>query len=305
MNIIKQVLMAIAITFSSSLSAQDFGYPQDKAFYKAHWNDIVKDLRDEYYLENMMYMLYDFDKDNRAELFLWTEERIRFLYAIKGGKAVRVCDSQKDDPKYNFYSFYPYFLAPVQYLLDKKLPDGVQTEQQLYDKYSIVPAWYRTHPRVTGTFNIKTLAANLLEFDCFKIGDALQDIANGRKDESTMSEFTVDVKNGYACIRYNTPYFNTVELCYWNLTNGEKLVALAYEISDETETDVESFTHILFMKYNPKTKQLNPIAAPIQGFDFFKSYRFNLPQQGKNIQLSADDGEDDHTLQWTGNGFKY
>lgn len=304
MKTLKTWVLMFALLLSLPIMAQDFGYPKDKAFYKAHWNEVVKDLGDDVLLDRAQYVLFDFDKDGRAELYLWFSKQEEYLYAIQGNRVVRVSETARTvEDQYWLGSFYPHFMAPHQYLLDQPVPAFQAAEQQIYDMYDIPVIWFGMKPKVEGTFNIKSAIDALNCFDCWHLTDALTALTTGEYEKDFVSEYVVDTANGYAKFAYKDDHIRMVELCYWNLANGEKLLAMhfhfAYPAVDE---EIEWFEHTLFMKYNPKTKCLEPVVAPIKGFDFQTEYNFSLPRKGKNITLV---GADNHELKWTGRGFEY
>lgn len=288
------ILLAIAATIALPLAAQDFGYPKDKAFYKAHWKEIVKQLDPDQYMPGAQYILTDIDNDGAAELYLWFSQKDTYFFGNQDNKLVRL-----SEPEY----FYPHFMAPYELLLDKPVPQEMELVQHVYDKEDIPGIWFKLHPTVEGTFNIASACAALNIFDCAYLNDALYSLANNAYGEEYFREFVLDTKNGYAAVEFSTRYIKKIELCYWNLPNNEKLLALHYHLADEIDEDnVNWFEQTLFMKYIPATNRLEPIVAPIEGFDFQTEYNFSLPRKGKNITLI---GADNHELTWTGNGFRY
>lgn len=303
---LKKMMLAAVLCLVLPLMAhaQDFGYPKDKAFYKAHWNEVLEDLGPDQFFFRVQYVLFDFDNDKSAELYLWFSMKEAYLYSIKDNKVVRVSETARTmKDEYWLDSFYPHFMAPIELLLDQPIEQFESMEQQVYDMYEIPGIWFGLNPKVEGTFNVKSAANAILEFDCRDLSEALYAIANDEYSEEDMEEYVLDIKNGYASVAYKGDYINKVELCYWNMENGEKLMALHYQLTEEWgEGNLDWFEQTLFMKYNPKTHRLQPIVAPIQGFDFKAEYNFSLPRKGKNITLI---GAEDHELQWTGSGFKY
>lgn len=304
MNTVRNLPIILALAVGLPASAQDFGYPKEKAFYKAHWSEIVKDQGPERYYDRSQYLLFDFDHDGSAELYLWFDQYAQYLYSIKDGKAVRVSDNTREaDDDFRVQNFEPHFMAPYELLLDKPVPPFEAAEQHVYDKWSIPGIWFGLHPKVEGPFNIKSLARALYAFDCPFLSEALYGFAGGRCPYDNVEEFVVDPANGFARIYSLADWVtNVVELCYWNMAGGEKLVALNYHLTDEYGDEVDSFQHTLFMKYSPTTKQLTPIVAPIAGYNFKGEYNFSLPRKGKDITLI---GVDQEKLKWTGSGFKY
>lgn len=300
----KATALIIITSIALPAAAQDFGYPSEKAFYKAHWNEVVQDQDSEQYYDNLQYLLFDYDNDGAAELYLWFNQYEQYLYSARNGKVVRVSDNSREtEDDFSIQNFEPHFMAPYELLFDKSVPDFEAMEQQVYDKWDIPGIWFGMHPKVEGTFNIKSVARAICNFDCPFLSEALDGFANGRCPYDNVEEFIVDPVNGFARLYSLADWVaNNVELCYWNMKGGEKLVALNYHLSDKFNDEVESFQQTLFMKYDPATKRLNPIVAPIEGYNFKGEYNFKLPRKGKNITLI---GVDHETLTWTGKGFKY
>lgn len=303
---IKNIITAVVLLLSLPLSAQDFGHPKDKAFYKAHWNEVVRDLGPDVFIDNAQYVLFDFDKDNTAELYLWLSNYEEYVFTIKNNKVVRVSDasSRKQDGKYSLREFYAHFMAPYQMLLDKQIDKRYNTEQHLYDMYDLPSLWFKLNPKVKGKFNIRSAIDAIHCFDCETLGDIMRALTTGEYSKDYIDEYVCDVANGYACASIKGETINKAEFCYWNLKNGEKLLAMHYHLSNRlpNSNDTEWFEQILFMKYNPKTQRLTPVVAPIQNFDFMHECNFVLPRHGKNITLS---GVEETVLSWTGSGFKF
>lgn len=302
-NLIKLSMLLLSLIALPSV-AQDFGYPNDKAFFKAHWNEVVKDLSHKDYIDGAQYILFDFDGDGSAELYLWFDKKDAYLYQNKGGKAVRVSETNRNvHDTFDLGPFYPHFMAPYELLLDLPVKNFEAMEQHIYGRYDIPRIWFGMHPEVEAPFNIKNAINALLDFDCEFLSEAMYALYCGEYSKDEVKEFVVDVSNGYASYEFKTYYKNKVEFCYWNLPAGEKLLAMHYHIAgyEDDERD-DWFEQTLFMKYDPQSKRLNPVVAPISGYDFRQEFNFNLPRRGKNILLI---GADDKHLVWTGSGFKY
>lgn len=123
--------------------------------------------------------------------------------------------------------------------------------------------------------------------------DAMQDISL----KGVLYSFDIlDIKNGY--LRMIGAMEGHLQMCYWNLKNGNKLIA-AYQEACGPECDVESFD---FYNYDGKTFTILPLETIIPDIydDFFKINKtkalidmektdvsatllFELPQNGKNI----------------------
>lgn len=301
-------LFGLAILLASMialpLSAQDFGYAKDKAFYKAHWDEVVKDLGPDKYLDGAQYVLFDFDEDGSAELYLWFDKHDEYLYTNKGNKVVRVSETRREvDDAFDLSSFYAHFMAPYELLLDQPVKDFEAMEQHIYGRFDIPKIWFGMHPEIEGKFNIKNAINALLNFDCEFLSDAMYALYCEEYEKDEVNEFVVDVTNGYAKYEFKSHYYNMVEFCYWNLTGGEKLLAMHYHIGGyEDDEESDWFEQTLFMKYDPVTNRLNPVVAPIEGYDFKQEFNFQLPRRGKNIMLIGPDNDE---LVWNGSGFKY
>lgn len=303
-SLIRFCVCAIACVMVQTAAAQDFGYPKEKAFYKAHWAEVVKAINTSD-ISMAQYVLNDFNHDGKAELYLHVSNEEEYVLTEKNGKPVVVgSKASLEENEFCLDNFYLHFSAPYQLLLDKKVPQEHEWEQHIYDPEEIPDVWFALHPKVEGAFNIKSVVNALYCVDCYKLGDALSELYSGRYDKSQVSEYVMDVKNGYAMIQYNTKYWNMVEVCYWNTTDGKKLVALHYGFNDEDENGnaTNTIERLLFMRYDAAKKTLEPIAAPISKFDFQYECNIVLPRRGKNISLT---GPQDDYLEWTGKGFKY
>lgn len=302
----KAIIMMVVLSLSQPLLAQDFGYAKDKAFYKAHWNEVVRDLGPDTPLFGAQYVLFDFDKDHTAELYLWLSMHEEYVYTIKDNKVVRVSDasSRKEDGKYSLREFYAHFMAPYEMLLDKSIDKRYNTEQHLYEMSDIPSLWFKLNPKVQGKFNIRSAIDAIYCFDCETLSDIMRALSTGEYSKEYIDEYVCDVANGYACASVKGEITNRAEFCYWNLKNGEKLLAMHYHLSNRlpNATETEWFEQTLFMKYNPKTQRLTPVVAPIQNFNFMHECNFSLPRRGKNITLI---GAEEKVLTWTGNGFKF
>lgn len=306
MNSLRKTIMALALMLALPLSAQDFGYPKSKAFFKAHGEDLTKDLGDNTALFGAQYVLYDFDGDGSAELYVRNFMQEAFVYAIKGNKAVRIAENSLEKRDEYVRDFHPCFMAPIEMLFDKPVPSGITTEQHIYDMDDLPFVWYRLRPKVSGTFNIKSAMQSLNTFDCVMLNDAIDALCTGNYDKSQVDAdggYIMDPSNGYARISYTAEPRGTIEFCYWNMKGGEKLFAMHYlYFTKDLDDNPFETEQTLFMKYDPKTKSMMPIVAPIEGFDFKFDCNFELPRTGKNIRLV---GPTVRELKWTGSGFKY
>lgn len=300
---LRNVAVLLATALAMPLCAQDFGYPKEKAFYKAHWDDIVADQEGDN-SSFARYALQDFDHDGWAELYVFLWNKNEYLYTKKGNKAVRVSETQRPvEDLFSLDSFVPYYLAPCYMLQDKPMPEFESMEQHFYDRYEFPNVWFGLHPKVEA-FNLKNALNALVVCDSEFISDALSIMAGGHYDKSDVKNVVIDAANGYASVEFKTENKNFVECCYWNLANGGKLLAVHYLLNGHDEDPEGPFEQILFMKYDSKTKRMNPIVAPIKNFDFQMEFHFELPRKGKDIHLTGFTSMP-MILKWNGNGFDY
>ena len=137
--------------------------------------------------------------------------------------------------------------------------------------------------------------------------DALQDISL----KGVLYSFeVVDIKNGF--LKVIGAMEGHLQMCYWNLKNGNKLIAI-YQEGCGPECYVERFD---FYNYDGKTFTVLPYDKIIPDIydDFFKtdkakalvdmdtrdisaSLLFDLPQSGKNIVAKWGNTEDKETYQ--------
>lgn len=103
-------------------------------------------------------------------------------------------------------------------------------------------------------------------------------------------ETVIDRKNGYVRVCFNeyehNPNKNFVELTYWNLSEGKKLVVLNFDYDQKEDDQIFSrgkAHDILFYEYNPSSKKLQPIEPPVQGLVDLTGVR--LPRKGRDLLL--------------------
>ena len=122
-------------------------------------------------------------------------------------------------------------------------------------------------------------------------------------------------KSGYLSCAVNFDFDWLTDCCYWNRSNGHKLVAFWMT---ETHVSWDIDEHLLaFYDYDPATDTMTPepnltkkVEEAMRTFD---SYHVVLPLKGKDIGLEGrmifDHSKDDtlqpfYLLRWNGNDFK-
>ena len=121
-------------------------------------------------------------------------------------------------------------------------------------------------------------------------------------DEETELTVTIDSKNGYASVGDGGTDGEYMSACYWNRSNGHKLLAVL--LGKPTDPCIEV---LCTYDYDPQKKTLTP--EP----DILKGYRWGdkgenkqifciLPKTGKNVTVQdwSGDGPVVHTFTWDG-----
>ena len=105
----------------------------------------------------------------------------------------------------------------------------------------------------------------------------LDDPKNTRKDPNT---FVFDPPHGYLKYRYALDGGAWIELCYWTLEKGHRMVAVS--MVDLYNSDKQGL--LAFYDYDPQTHQMSPITpAPVQGG--LDGRIVELPRVGYDIRL--------------------
>ncbi len=128
--------------------------------------------------------------------------------------------------------------------------------------------------------------------------------------------FAVDDQsaNGYLSCQLMTEYDLLTTCCYWNRSNGHKLVA--FWLSKTNEGDDAGEHLAAFYDYDPATDTMTPEPALTKTISdamaSYDDYSVTLPSQGKDIRLCgySIDLENDsaentyYIMRWNGNGFR-
>lgn len=122
-------------------------------------------------------------------------------------------------------------------------------------------------------------------------------------DEETELTVTVDVKNGYVNVGDAGTDGEYMSACYWNRSNGHKLLAVL--MGKPTDPCIEV---LCTYDYDPQKKTLTPEPDILKGYRWgdkgeYKQIFCNLPKSGKNVIVndwSSDEGPLRHTFTWDG-----
>lgn len=121
-------------------------------------------------------------------------------------------------------------------------------------------------------------------------------------EDETELTVTVDAKNGYVEVRDGGTDGEYMSACYWNRSNGHKLLAVC--LGKPTDPCIEM---VCFYDYDPQKKTLTPEPDLLKGYRWGdrKAYTqifCHLPRKGKNIVVDewGNDGPVQHTFTWDG-----
>ena len=134
-----------------------------------------------------------------------------------------------------------------------------------------------------------------------KVRDAMEKgLSKVVLNEETALTVIVDAKNGYAEVSDEGTDGEYMSACYWNRTNGHKLLAVL--MGDPTDPFIE---FVCFYDYDPQKKALIPepdILAGFRKWTLDDPYFCSLPKQGKNLLIDeyGSGGHIRHTFTWDG-----
>ena len=121
-------------------------------------------------------------------------------------------------------------------------------------------------------------------------------------DEETELTVTIDSKNGYASVGDGGTDGEYMSACYWNRSNGHKLLAVL--LGKPTDPCIEV---LCTYDYDPQKKTLTPEPDILKGYRWGdkgenKQIFCNLPKTGKNVTVQdwSGDGPVLHTFTWDG-----
>ena len=122
-------------------------------------------------------------------------------------------------------------------------------------------------------------------------------------EDETELTVTVDTKNGYVSVGDAGTDGEYMSACYWNRSNGHKLLAVL--LGKPTDPCIEV---LCTYDYDPQKKTLTPEPDILKGYRWgdkgeYKQIFCHLPKTGKNVLVddwSGDDGPMRHTFTWDG-----
>ena len=121
-------------------------------------------------------------------------------------------------------------------------------------------------------------------------------------DEETSLTVTVDTKNGYVIVGDGGTDGEYMSACYWNRSNGHKLLAVL--LGKPTDPCIEV---LCTYDYDPQKKMLTPEPDILKGYRWGERGEYvqvfcQLPKKGKNVLVDewGNDGPVRHTFTWDG-----
>jgi hypothetical protein len=121
-------------------------------------------------------------------------------------------------------------------------------------------------------------------------------------DEETELTVIVDSKNGYASVGDAGTDGEYMSACYWNRSNGHKLLAVL--LGKPTDPCIEV---LCTYDYDPQKKTLTPEPDILKGYRWgdrgeYSQIFCNLPKKGKNVIVNDWGGDSpvQHTFAWDG-----
>ena len=121
-------------------------------------------------------------------------------------------------------------------------------------------------------------------------------------DEETDLTVTIDSKNGYVSVGDGGTDGEYMSACYWNRSNGHKLLAVL--LGKPTDPCIEV---LCTYDYDPAKKCLTPEPAILKGYRWGDKEQYTqmfckLPKVGKNVVVQewGQEGPLQHTFTWDG-----
>ena len=121
-------------------------------------------------------------------------------------------------------------------------------------------------------------------------------------DKETSLTVTIDTKNGYVIVGDGGTDGEYMSACYWNRSNGHKLLAVL--LGKPTDPCIEV---LCTYDYDPQKKMLIPEPDILKGYRWGERGEYvqvfcHLPKKGKNVLVDewGNDGPVQHTFTWDG-----
>ena len=122
-------------------------------------------------------------------------------------------------------------------------------------------------------------------------------------EDETELTVIVDAKNGYVSVGDGGTDGEYMSACYWNRSNGHKLLAVL--LGKPTDPCIEV---LCTYDYDPQKKMLTPEPDILKGYRWgdkgeYQQIFCRLPKTGKNVHVddwSGDGGPVQHTFAWDG-----
>lgn len=121
-------------------------------------------------------------------------------------------------------------------------------------------------------------------------------------DEETALTVTIDTRNGYVSVGDGGTDGEYMSACYWNRSNGHKLLAVL--LGKPTDPCIEV---LCTYDYNPQKKTLTPEPDILKGYRWgdrgpYQQIFCHLPKKGKTVLVDdwSGDGPVRHTFTWDG-----
>lgn len=187
-------------------------------------------------------------------------------------------------------------------------PDQKQDKQFESCPLTVIEEGWKTHTIdnvINGSFGIM-----LERFDqtwpTWMVGQVRDAMEKGLSkvvlEEETSLVVTVDAKNGFAEVNDGGTDGEYMEACFWNRSNGHKL--LAVRLGKPTDPCLD---FVCFYDYDPAKKCLTPEPELLKGYRWadrkpYTQIFCKLPRVGKNVIVEewGDGGPVHHTFTWDG-----
>ena len=129
-------------------------------------------------------------------------------------------------------------------------------------------------------------------------------------NEETELTVTIDSKNGYVEVSDAGTDGESMSACYWNRSNGHKLLAINDGYFRGEQAVMTESTGITFYKYDNATRKLNLTYEAELGVDInmpsgTTGVTYELPRQGKTMIINCHTAAGKTPNRYTWNGSKF